>query len=160
MARISRQLITRGRRKGQLADTKFVATLEGGPELMRKLQELDEAVRVKAAKEALMAAGQIIAGAWADRVPVLDQNYRNAMEQPSAVKVAKTKSGASGSIGVRTLAGIEDDQQPYLYAPRLEYGDADRAAEPSARPAFDATSGQAVDAAEDILRRAAEGTAR
>lgn len=42
----------------------------------------------------------------------------------------------------------------------LEFGDADRPAEPSARPAFDATMERAVEAAADMLQRAVEGVTR
>ena len=67
-----------------------------------------------------------------------------------------------GLIGRRT-------QRPHLRARRFdvgarvaagEFGDADRPAEPSARPAFDTASERAVRAAGDVLAKAAEGVAR
>jgi hypothetical protein len=161
MAKVERMLITKGRRKGQRADTLFQGTLEGGPELAKALAELQELVGAKgrggsksAAREALLAGGRIIADAWADRVPVLDGNYQDAMRATDAVKAAGTAKGALGSVAPRRLEGVEDDQQPYLYAARLEFGDADRAAEPSARPAFDATAGAATQEVGDVLHAA------
>ena len=89
------------------------------------------------------------------RVPVLDANDRHSLD--GATRAAKTKAGASGSVGPRKVAAIEDADQPFAYAARLEFGDADRAAEPSARPAFDTARERAVQAAGDVLAMAAEG---
>ena len=145
-------------RGGRVAQTRFVATLEGGPELARQLARLDDAVRVKASKDALLAAGDVLAQEWQARVPVLDANYQHSLE--GAQRAAKTKAGASGSVAPRKVPGLPDGDQPFAYAARLEFGDADRPAEPSARPAFDAASERAVQAAGDLLAKAAEGVAR
>jgi hypothetical protein len=99
-----------------------------------------------------------LADEWQGRVPVLDANYQHSLE--GAERAAKTKSGASGSVAPRRVSGLPDDEQPFAYAARLEFGDTDRAAEPSARPAFDASSDHAVEAAADVLATAAEGAAR
>lgn len=147
-------------RKGPRA-TKFEGTLEGGPELAAAFTELEALVGAKgkggtksAAREALLAGGRIIADSWAERVPVLDGNYQDALRAQDAVKAAGTATGAAGSVAPRRLEGVEDDAQPYLYAARLEFGDADRAAEPSARPAFDASAGAATQEVGDVLHRA------
>jgi hypothetical protein len=50
----------------------FQATLKGGPELAAALARLDDAVRVKASKDAPLAAGGVLADEWQSRVPVLD----------------------------------------------------------------------------------------
>lgn len=145
-------------RRGRVAQTRFWATLEGGPELARQLARLDDAVRVKASKEAVLAAGAVIADEWHARVPVLDANYQHSLE--GAQRAAKTKAGASGSVGPRKVQGLPDADQPIAYAARLEFGDADRPAEPSARPAFDVARERAVQAAADVLAAAAQGVAR
>jgi hypothetical protein len=58
------------------------------------------------------------------------------------------------------VAGVPDEEQPVLYAGRLEFGDADRPAKPSARPAFDTARERAVQAAGEVLAKAAAGVAR
>jgi HK97 gp10 family phage protein len=145
-------------RRGRVMATRFQATLEGGPELAAALTRLDEAVRVKASKDALLAAGGVLADDWQGRVPVLDANYQHSLE--GAERAARTKAGASGSVAPRKVPGLPDGDQPFVYAARLEFGDADRPAEPSARPAFDAASERAVQVAGDVLAAAAEGAAR
>jgi HK97 gp10 family phage protein len=145
-------------RRGRVMSTKFQATLEGGPELAAALARLDDAVRVQASKDALQAAGGVIATEWQTRVPVLDANYQRSLD--GATRAAKTKVGASGSVGPRKVAGLVDGDQPIAYAARLEFGDADRPAEPSARPAFDASAERAVQAAGDVLAKATDGVAR
>lgn len=145
-------------RGGRVLATRFQATLEGGPELARALARLDEAVRVRAAKDALVAAGGVLADEWRARVPVLDANYQRSLD--GAARAARTKVGASGSVAPRKVPGLADADQPIAYAGRLEYGDADRPAEPSARPAFDTARERAVRAAADVLAKAAEGVAR
>jgi hypothetical protein len=138
--------------------SRFQATLEGGPELGAALARLDDAVRVKESKDALLAAVGVLADEWQGRVPVLDANYRSSLE--GAARAAKTKAGASGSVALRKVPGLPDEDQPFAYAARLEFGDADRPAEPSARPAFDIARERAVQAAGDVLAKAAEGVAR
>jgi HK97 gp10 family phage protein len=145
-------------RRGRVLATRFQATLEGGPELAAALARLDDAVRVKASKDALLAAGGVLATEWRSRVPVLDANYQAALDK--APRAAKTRARASGSVAPRKVAGVADDEQPVLYAGRLEFGDADRAAEPSARPAFDATRERAVESAAEVLERAVAGVTR
>lgn len=145
-------------RRGRVLATRFAATIEGGPELAAALARLDDAVRVRAAKDAVLAAGDVISQEWRSRVPVLDAHYQASLE--SATRAAKTRAGASGSVAPRKVAGLRDDEQPVLYAGRLEFGDAERAAEPSARPAFDTTREQAVEAAVEVLERVVAEVAR
>jgi hypothetical protein len=145
-------------RRGRVLATEFQATLEGCPELAQALARLDDTVRVKAPKDALLAAGSVLATEWQGRVPVLDANYQHSLE--GAQRAAKTKAGASDSVAPRKVPGLPDGDQPSAYAARLEFGDADRPAEPSARPAFDTAGPRAVQAAGEILGKAAEGVAR
>jgi HK97 gp10 family phage protein len=145
-------------RRGRVMATRFQATLEGGPDLASALTRLDDAVRAKAPKGALLAAGGVLATEWQGRVPVLDANYEHSLER--AQRAGKTKAGASGSVAPRKVPGLPDGDQPFAYAARLEFGDADRPAEPSARPAFDVAQERAVQAAGDVLAKAAEGVVR
>lgn len=144
-------------RRGRVMATKSQATLEGGRELAAALAKLGDAIRIKASKDALLAAGGVIADEWQSRVPVLDADYQRSLE--GAAKAGKTKAGASGSMAPRKVPGLPNGDQPVAYAARLEFGDADRAAEPSARPAFDTSQGRAVQAASDVLAKATEGVA-
>lgn len=132
---------TRGR-----SQSKFNAYLEGGPELAAKLAALDKKVRNEFAKNALREGGLVIAEEWAAQVPVLDGHYRRSLQQDDTVKVAATKNGASGSVRPTIVAGIPLNEQPILYAAKLEF-----TSEPSARPAFDASRDHAAQVTGDIL---------
>jgi HK97 gp10 family phage protein len=145
-----------------------VVSIEGGPELARKLQAIEKSMSATAAREALLAGGRVIADAWAARVPVEDENYRHEMQQEDVVRASANfgsgASGARGTVGPRRRPGLENpvlhpgetkrEAQPANYAARLEFGDHDRKAEPSARPAFDASSDAAVEAVGNTLRAA------
>jgi HK97 gp10 family phage protein len=145
-------------RRGQVLSSRLQATIEGGPELAAALARLDDVVRVKASKDALLTAGSVLADEWRSRVPVLDAHYQASLD--AAPRAAKTKVGASGSVAPRKVPGLPDGDQPFAYAARLEFGDADRPAEPSARPAFDTARERSVQAAGDVLTKAAEGVTR
>ncbi len=139
--------VTAPARKG--SQTRFNAYLEGGPELAAKLNALDAKVKKTAAKAALQAGGRIIADEWSRRVPVGQRPkdphpgaYRRSLEQDDAVKVTGTKNGASGSVRPGKVDGIDDGDQPRVYAAKLEFMDG----EPSARPAFDTARTKASDA--------------
>lgn len=147
--------------------TSFRAAVVGGPQLAARLRELEDAVRVKAAKEAMGVGGRVIADEWGSRVPVGEAPedphpgaYQRAMEDVKAVKTSKTKRGASARVGPALLAELPDDEQPRVYAARLEWGDDDRVPQPSARAAFDAVSGEATDAIAEVLRKAIAGVVR
>lgn len=142
-------------RRGRVLSARFQATIEGGPALAAGIACLDDAVRVKVSKDALQAAGGGLATTWRSRVPVLDADYQASLD--AATRAAKTKTGASGSVAPRKAAGVADEEQPTRYAARLEFGDADRPVEPSARPAFDTTKERAVRVAADVLGRAVAG---
>lgn len=145
----------------RLSDTKFKAIIEGGPELARKLSALDARVRKQASKDALQAAGYEIAVEWASRVPIgeppEDEHpgaYQRAMLEEDAVRVRSTANGASGVVAPALLYDLPVDQQPWIYAAVLEYGDDERAPNPSARAAFDAALVPALRLIGDELREA------
>jgi HK97 gp10 family phage protein len=142
-------------------DSKFYAIIEGGPQLARALSALDRKVRQDVAKEALTEGGRIIADAWANMAPVgsppEDEHpgaYRRSLSDNASVTARSSASGATAAIRPAVLSDLPDDQQPRLYAARLEFGDADRDAEPSARPAFDAAQRPALAAISERLTRA------
>lgn len=139
--------------------TKFKAIIEGGPQLAKALLALDTKVRQKAAKEALANAGREIADEWAVMVPIGEAPedphpgaYQRSLRDQGAVTVRATKNGASGSVRPAVLPELADDDQPRVYAAVLEFGDADRAAQPSARPAFESALPRALRTIGDSLR--------
>lgn len=150
-----------------------------GPYLQKQFEKLDELLRGQLAVDSVMAMGREIADEWAVRVPVEDANYRREMQGADVVRAGPVKhkdpeglrviTGASGSVGPRLRPGLEDpvlgngetkkSAQPALYAAALEFGQtttgisgAFMAPQPSARPAFDAAQGRALDAAERVLK--------
>lgn len=157
-------VITANRNKrGKASATMFTAHLVGGPELQAALSELTEKLQTKAAKDAVQAMVDVFVPAWSARVPVDHGDYRESIEG----QVRKAKFGAQGSVHPGVVEGLDDDMQPRRYAARLEFGgragtagqEGTRSwvpAEPSARPAFDAVQGSAVEAASAVLRAAAE----
>ncbi len=136
------------------SQSKFNAYLEGGPQLMAKLNALDAKIKKEVAAAALSAGGRIIADEWAAQVPVGHQPqdphpgaYRRALEQDDAVYVKGGKNGASGNVRPGYVDGIDDGDQPRVYAAKLEFADG----EPSARPAFDAARDRASEAVGKML---------
>lgn len=137
--------------------SRVTAYLEGGPQLAAKFNAMDKKIRNEVGKAALTAAGQIIAAAWSERVPIgqppVDPHpgaYQRSLKQPDAVKVRAGKYGALGSVRPGFVDGIDAGDQPAVYAARLEFVDG----EPSARPAFDSSKEAAVKAAQAELVKA------
>jgi HK97 gp10 family phage protein len=142
--------------------------IRGGPELLAALQRLEMSIKDELLVKATQAGADVLKEAWKQRVPVLDANYRNAIE-------AKAKPGKVGATGVVQVgqAPVPDDEQPRAYAARLEFGSYNttaamalsgtrgsgrgRVAQPSLRPAFDSCSGQMLDAMGDEVKRLIEG---
>lgn len=138
--------------------------LRNGPELARKLAALEKGMRDAVLAEATAAGAKVLADAWRDRVPIDEGHYRDAIEH----KAKAGKRGATGLVQVGKAPGVPDDEQPRLYAARLEFGSAratkatltagrtdfasrSRRAQPSLRPAFDACKGEMVDTMSDTL---------
>ena len=152
---------------GRISESRFRATFEGGPQLATALGRLEEAMRVQAAKAAVGAMGAVLVPAWKARVPIEDRNYQNSI----GLRVRGTRTGASGSVTTRKLPDpvthegeTADEAQPIAYAAVFEFGGVVGSgnsvyihAQPSARPAFDATREQMVSAAESVLRAAVDG---
>lgn len=143
---------------GRTYKNRLNVSVIGGPELARKLRDLDEDVRVKVAKDAIMAAGEPLQQLWVSRLPVGPEPYH--VKDAITVKASKTKRGASGSVGVRKVRGADADEQPTQYARKLEYGGRFTAAQPAARPAFDQGQRAATAAAVKVLRTGVMRAAR
>ena len=137
---------------GKSYKSKYSVSLIGGPELMRKLRQLDDTMRVKVAKEAVAAMGAPIEEEWVGRLPLGPEPIH--MRDAVKTRTSKTKAGASGSVGVRKVRGVPDNQQPPAYARVLEYGSRSRPARPAARPAFDQRKRQAIAEGTKVLRNA------
>jgi hypothetical protein len=105
------------------------------------LARLDDAVRVKAAADALVAAGGVGASEWQARVPVLDENCQASVV--AAPRAGNTKAGASGHVAPRKVAALLDSDQPTAHAARLEFGDAiGPPSPPPARPSMWSQAGR------------------
>lgn len=153
-----------------VANAPGYATIVGLPQLDLAFIALQARLNL-AAPTALQAAGGTIEERWKALVPVQDGNYKRAI----STEVESSPFGARGSIAVRHLDNLvahtahPENEQPYLYASRLEYGgpgtvtvygkaqvSAVWRAHPSARPAFDEKKDEAVNkAATRVLAAAA-----
>lgn len=149
MATLSRKTFTYGKFKGQAVSGRhFTATVIGGPELARKLAELERTIQIEATRAGVEEMGRVLGNEWANRVPILEHHYQESINTKG---VRVSKRGASGIVGP-TKIGVPDDEQPMAYSAVLEFGDRTRPAEPSARPAYDAKADAAVEAAVSVMR--------
>lgn len=89
---------------------------------------------------AAMAAAEPILARWQQLVPVLDANYRDAL----AIQWLKGEGAAA--IGTRWMDSLPRNEQPLMYAKRLEIGDSEMAAQPSMQPALKAAQQEAITA--------------
>jgi hypothetical protein len=136
-------------KSGKVSQTRISGYLEGGPELAKALQSLDAKIKKTYVKVALTAGGRVIADEWSARAPIgvppEDEHpgaYRDSLLQADAVKATGTATGGIGSVRPGLVSGIDDNDQPRVYAPVLEFRDG----EPAARPAFDSARDRAVEA--------------
>ena len=148
--KIERRMLKFGKNKGK-GSKRWRATIEGGPQLARKLHQLEDTTRKEAALAGAQAGLRVIGDDWASRVPVLDRNYQRALEDERAVVVRLNKDGAGGAVGPARLDDLPDNEQPMAYSSRLEWGDSSRSPQPSAFPAFAGSQGKAVEEARDVM---------
>jgi HK97 gp10 family phage protein len=139
-------------------------TIEGVPDMQAALERVARELEGPAAEAAMMKAGRVIADQWAAGVPVGEQPadphpgaYRRAMQSADAVQVQPADGGQIGlTVGPAFLEDLPPDEQPRAYAGVLEYGNAARSPQPSARAAWEIASPKAVAILSDELGRAAE----
>lgn len=98
---------------------------------------------------AAVAMGEVVAAKWRSLVPVLDGHYRDS------IQVGQTKKGTA--VGITWLGNLPRNQQPVMYAKRLEFGYSGTTAQPSARPAAEQSRAEAVAAGRDTLLPAIKG---
>lgn len=160
-----------GGREGAVTSRGYI---RGSAELIAALQRLGQGTKDELLARATYKGAKVLADEWRDRVPVKDGNYREAI-------FARSKAGrigATGIVSLRLVPGLAKNDQPRLYASRLEFGSARyskeqymstlhglsdglptgraRRAQPSLRPAFDSCSGQMLDSMSDEIRRLIE----
>lgn len=122
------------------------ARVKGMPELMRKLDRLErDLTDERRLTEPMQAAADVLAEEWRRRVPVDQGDYRDSIQ-------ADAQPGRDGATALVRITDPEVAQ----YAPRLEFGDSTRPAQPSFRAAVDGASGRAQAAAEFRLRQLIE----
>jgi hypothetical protein len=115
------------------------STVLGLKELNAEVQRVAKDLEM-AEDPAAMEAAKVYLKFWRQLVPVLDANY-----QSSLVTTWLPTKGAA--VGISWLGSLPRDEQPVLYAKRLEFGDHEITAQPSARPAQEAGRGEALEAA-------------
>ena len=97
-----------------------------------------------------MAAGGPIRDKWKSLVPVLDGNYRDSLR----VAWTGTKGAA---VGTGWVPGLPREDQPVMYAKRLEFGLEGIHPQPSARPAAAAARADALKAGGEPFRTVVRG---
>jgi hypothetical protein len=125
----------------------------GLPQLQESIDETSREL-MEAEDPAAMAAGEPIREKWRDLVPVLDGNYRESLT------VAWLGARKGAAVGIRWLPQVPREDQPVLYAKRLEFGDWAIPAQPSARPALAAARAEAVEAGAEPFRSVVRGRSR
>lgn len=123
--------------------------IQGLRELDREMQKVSREL-MEAEDPAQMAAGEPIREKWASLVPVLDGNYKRAL----TVRWLGKKGAA---VAVGWLGDIDRNDEPILYSKRLEFGDSEIPAQPSARPALAAAQQQALEAGAEPFRTVVRG---
>ena len=103
---------------------------------------------------AALAAAEPIKKRWEALVPVLDGNYRDSLT------ITWLKGSGKAAIGTAWLDRVPRNEQPVLYAKRLEIGDSEIAAQPSMRPALKAAKDEAVEAGAVPLKTSLRGANR
>jgi HK97 gp10 family phage protein len=146
--------------------SRIKAYLEGGPELKAALAKLERGLADELLATATLEGAEIIAAEWKARAPVGSppEKVPGAYRDSINAKSKPGKKGATAIIAVGRYPGLPAGQQPRRYAPKLEFGSSGRTrmrtgsgasaqpAQPSARPAFDAAQGRAIDAVERRLK--------
>lgn len=120
------------------------------------LDDLQESIdstveELRAAEDpAALAAAVPYLEKWRGFVPVLDGNYRDSL----TVAWLGEKGAA---VGTRWLPQLPREEQPVMYAKRLEFGDSEIHAQPSARPALAAGRQEALEAGGEEFRSVVRG---
>lgn len=102
---------------------------------------------------AALAAADPILEKWRSMVPVKDGNYRDSLTVAWLGK-------AGAAVGTRWLPTLPREEQPFLYAKPLEFGNSHQSAQPSARPALAAARAEALDASGEPFRSVVRGRSR
>jgi len=127
--------------------------VRGGPELVAALHRVSKKLASGPATiEVLKAGGRKVADEWARRVPIGEAPhdphpgaYRRAMESPDSVYVdASDPAGTRVYVRPANLTDLDIRDQPRWYAGRLEFGDASRSPEPSARAAAESSKAEVI----------------
>jgi HK97 gp10 family phage protein len=129
--------------------------VEGLKGLEDALAEFAPKLVKKAFRKATVAATDVQISAAKSLAPLLKKpsKYRYPGELRDSIGVNMTvgKRGSRARVGPRRVKG-ESNQSPGAWGLMVEFGSIHGPAQPYLRPAFDATTGQAVDAFADTLR--------
>lgn len=97
--------------------------------MQRNLERLATVADVPHRLRASRAGAEVLQEEWKERVPVLEGHYRDS--------ITVVEQGPDAAVTVGPVAGVPPDEQPVLYAPKLEF-----TSHPALRPAIDAAGGR------------------
>jgi HK97 gp10 family phage protein len=126
----------------------FKGYIEGGPEMARKLAQIEKGMRDELLKDATLAGAEVIAEEWRQRIRSsvgLGPGIAHYAESIDAESRAG-KNGATARVHIDKMATTEGEDEPRMYARRLEFGARGQQAHPMARPAFESSKARALDA--------------
>lgn len=106
-------------------------------------------------KQAAEEAIEIFEDEWKKLAPYLDGHYQESLRAEVDVQGKEVVA----SVYPHRVAGVPEDEQPYRYASKLEFGgmlgpnqrNAFIPAQPSMRPAFESKKDEAEDAAKKVI---------
>jgi HK97 gp10 family phage protein len=135
--------------RGRPSGTYFKGYLEGGPELAKKLAALGKGLRDELLVEATTAGAEVIAEEWRAQARSRYGQGPGTAHFPDAIGIRARpgKNGATAYVGLPNPVPQEPGEaHPREYGPALEFGKSHAPAQPTLRPAFDASKGKALDA--------------
>jgi hypothetical protein len=111
------------------------------PQFGRQMAVLGVLLNGQVAEKAVEEGCKVFKTKWKGTAPYFEGHYQNAI----FYKVEPSKAtGPFGWVYVGWLPGVPFNEQPFLYAQRLEYGRLGIPANPSARAAFESGKGEAT----------------
>jgi HK97 gp10 family phage protein len=140
--------------RGRTSGVHFKGYITGGPEMARKLAQLEKGMRDELLKEATLAGANVIAEEWRSRARSTigyGPGTAHYVEAIAAMSRAGRR-GATAYVGLATVAAEPGEAQPRDYAAVLEFGTRNKPARPTLRPAFDSARPRALDALAAKLR--------
>ena len=119
-----------------MVGAKPVLTIEGAPELLAQLNEMDRKLSGEVTTAALQAGALPIQNRWKELTPIKTGRYRSSIH-------TEVIAGMRGGRVREAIVGTDIVAPPYPFY--LEFGTSRMAPRPSMRPALDEKADEAVD---------------